>query len=136
METTFYTNRKRLIQEEEVVQSQVQVQGNVEQAAKMAELRLKLREENMASEREHCHNATKLRELQRMLSDERQHCEKLEYKVTRKAAQADLVKDYESKVQKLTQELNEVQKRLFASEKKLRQAFPLVPKIQQKWVEK
>ncbi|KAH6926703.1 hypothetical protein HPB50_021222 [Hyalomma asiaticum] len=144
MEAAFQADRKRLIQEKEAALRQVEeVQRNAdEQAAsleaKSAELRSKLREEQMAREQEQSDHAAMLRELQRLLSEERTLRENLEDKLEeamRKAAQADLAKEYEAKVEKLTQELDEVRKRLLASEEKLRQPSPLLLKLQQELVE-
>nr|XP_037275514.1 LOW QUALITY PROTEIN: GRIP and coiled-coil domain-containing protein 1-like [Rhipicephalus microplus] len=144
MEAAFQADRKRLIQEKEAALRQVEeVQRNAgEQAtsleAKATELRTKLREEQMAREQEQSDHAAMLRELQRLLSEERTLRENLEDKLEeamRKAAQADLAKEYEAKVEKLTQELEEVRKRLLASEEKLRQPSPLLLKLQQELVE-
>lgn len=144
MEAAFQADRKRLIQEKEAALRQVEeVQRNAEEQAasleaKSAELRSKLREEQMAREQEQSDHAAMLRELQRLLSEERTLRENLEDKLEeamRKAAQADLAKEYEAKVEKLTQELDEVRKRLLASEEKLRQPSPLLLKLQQELVE-
>ncbi|XP_075556228.1 GRIP and coiled-coil domain containing 88 kDa isoform X1 [Dermacentor variabilis] len=144
MEAAFQADRKRLIQEKEAALRQVEeVQRNSEEQAtsleaKMTELRSKLREEQLAREQEQSDHAAMLRELQRLLSEERTLRENLEDKLeeaTRKAAQADLAKEYETKVEKLTQELDEVRKRLLASEEKLRQPSPLLLKLQQELVE-
>lgn len=144
MEAAFQADRKRLIQEKDAALRQVEeLQRNAEEQAtsleaKMAELRSKLREEQMAREQEQSDHAAMLRELQRLLSEERTLRENLEDKLeeaTRKAAQADLAKEYETKVEKLTQELDEVRKRLLASEEKLRQPSPLLLKLQQELVE-
>lgn len=144
MEAAFQADRKRLIQEKEAALRQAEeAQKNAaEQAttlnAKMAELRSKLRDEKMAREQEQSDHAAMLRELQRLLSEERTLRDSLEDKLeeaTRKAAQADLAKEYETKVEKLTQELDEVRKRLLASEEKLRQPSPLLLKLQQELVE-
>uniref|UniRef100_A0A131YNC4 Muscle myosin heavy chain n=1 Tax=Rhipicephalus appendiculatus TaxID=34631 RepID=A0A131YNC4_RHIAP len=144
MEAAFQADRKRLIQEKEAALRQVEeVQRNAEEQAtsleaKTAELRTKLREEQMAREQEQSDHAAMLRELQRLLSEERTLRENLEDKLEeamRKAAQADLAKEYEAKVEKLTQELDEVRKRLLASEEKLRQPSPLLLKLQQELVE-
>lgn len=144
MEAAFQADRKRLIQEKEAALRQVEeVQRNAEEQAtsleaKATELRTKLREEQMAREQEQSDHAAMLRELQRLLSEERTLRENLEDKLEeamRKAAQADLAKEYEAKVEKLTQELEEVRKRLLASEEKLRQPSPLLLKLQQELVE-
>lgn len=52
----------------------------------------------------------------------------------RKAAQADLVVQYKSQVQKLTKEFFEVRKQLLAAEEKLRHSTSLMPKVEQKLV--
>lgn len=144
MEAAFQADRKRLIQEKDAALRQVEeLQRNAEEQAtsleaKMAELRSKLREEQLAREQEQSDHAAMLRELQRLLSEERTLRENLEDKLeeaTRKAAQADLAKEYETKVEKLTQELDEVRKRLLASEEKLKQPSPLLLKLQQELVE-
>lgn len=144
MEAAFQADRKRLIQEKEAALRQAEeAQKNASEQAtsldtKMAELRSKLREEQMAREQEQSDHAAMLRELQRLLSEERTLRDNLEDKLeeaTRKAAQADLAKEYEAKVEKLTQELDEVRKRLLASEEKLRQPSPLLLKLQQELVE-
>lgn len=143
-EAAFQADRKRLIQEKEAALRQLEeAQANAtEQAtsweAKTAELRSKLREEQCGRQQEQSDHAAMLRELQRLLSEERTLRENLEDKLeeaTRKAAQADLAKEYEAKVEKLTQELEEVRKRLLASEEKLRQPSPLLLKLQQELVE-
>ncbi|XP_077522217.1 GRIP and coiled-coil domain containing 88 kDa isoform X1 [Amblyomma americanum] len=144
MEAAFQADRKRLIQEKEAALRQAEeAQKNAAEQtasldAKMAELRSKLRDEQMAREQEQSDHAAMLRELQRLLSEERTLRDNLEDKLeeaTRKAAQADLAKEYEAKVEKLTQELDEVRKRLLASEEKLRQPSPLLLKLQQELVE-
>lgn len=143
-EAAFQADRKRLIQEKDAALRQLEdAQRNAtEQAAsletKVSELRSKLREEQSARQQEQSDHAAMLRELQRLLSEERTLRENLEDKLeeaTRKAAQADLAKEYEAKVEKLTRELEEVRKRLLASEEKLRQPSPLLLKLQQELVE-
>lgn len=143
-EAAFQADRKRLIQEKDTALRQLEdAQRNAaEQAAsletKIAELRSKLWEEQSARQQEQSDHAAMLRELQRLLSEERTLRENLEDKLeeaTRKAAQADLAKEYEAKVEKLTRELEEVRKRLLASEEKLRQPSPLLLKLQQELVE-
>ncbi|XP_037520518.1 uncharacterized protein LOC119397152 [Rhipicephalus sanguineus] len=100
----------------------------------MAELRLKLREEQTAREREHRAHENKLKELQRLLSERQTFRENFEdnlEKVMREAAQAHVPMEYESKIQNLTQELDEVLKRLLVSEEKLRLISPLLIKMHQ-----
>ncbi|XP_037509554.1 GRIP and coiled-coil domain-containing protein 1-like [Rhipicephalus sanguineus] len=139
LEPAFHANQKRVTQAKDAALREAQAVRNVSEQAtsmetKMAELRLNLREEQAAREREHRAHENKLKELQRLLIDERTHRENFEYKLKeamRKPAQAELVKEYESKVEKLTQELDEVRKKLLGSEKKMRLIFPLLLKMHQ-----
>lgn len=139
LEPAFHANQKRVTQAKDAALREAQAVRNVNEQAtsmetKMAELRLNLREEQAAREREHRAHENKLKELQRLLIDERTHRENFEYKLkeaTRKPAQTELVKQYESKVEKLTQELDEVRKKLLGSEEKMRLIFPLLLKMHQ-----
>ncbi|CAN8009181.1 unnamed protein product [Ixodes pacificus] len=144
VEAAFQGDRRRLIQEKEAALRQAE---EAQQAAseltaaletKLSEMRAKLREEQTGREREQTDHAAMLRELQRLLAEERTTREGLEDKLeeaTRRAAQADLAKEYEVKVERLTQELEEVRKRLLLSEEKLRQPSPLLLQLQQELVQ-
>ncbi|CAN8000110.1 unnamed protein product, partial [Ixodes hexagonus] len=144
VEAAFQGDRKRLIQEKEAALRQAEeAQRTASELtatleAKLSEMRVKLREEQTGREREQTDHAAMLRELQRLLAEERTAREGLEDKLeeaTRRAAQADLAKEYEVKVERLTQELEEVRKRLLASEEKLRQPSPLLLQLQQELVQ-
>ncbi|XP_077536118.1 GRIP and coiled-coil domain-containing protein 1-like [Haemaphysalis longicornis] len=98
-EAAFQADRKRLIQGKEAALRQLEeAQAKAaEQAAaweaKMAELRSKLREEQCGRQQEQSDHAAMLRELQRLLSEERTLKENLEDKLeeaTRKAAQNEI----------------------------------------------
>ncbi|XP_040062165.1 GRIP and coiled-coil domain-containing protein 1 [Ixodes scapularis] len=144
VEAAFQGDRRRLIQEKEAALRQAE---EAQRAAseltaaletKLSEMRAKLREEQTGREREQTDHAAMLRELQRLLAEERTTREGLEDKLeeaTRRAAQADLAKEYEVKVERLTQELEEVRKRLLLSEEKLRQPSPLLLQLQQELVQ-
>ncbi|XP_037529191.1 GRIP and coiled-coil domain-containing protein 1-like [Rhipicephalus sanguineus] len=137
LEPAFYAIHKRSIQENNDAQVQVQrrlIEETTSMDTNMAKRRLKLREEQTAREREHTDHAIMLKELQRLLFEGRTFHENFEdnlEKVMREAAQAHVAMEYESKIQNLTQELDEVRKRLLVSEEKLRLIFPLLLKMQQ-----
>ncbi|XP_037505356.1 paramyosin-like [Rhipicephalus sanguineus] len=139
LEPAFHDSQKRVIQAKGYALHEAQALRNVNEQAismetKMAELRLKLREEQTAREREHRAHENKLKELQRLLSERQTFRENFEdnlEKVMREAAQAHMTKEYESKIQNLTQELDEVRKRLLVSEEKLRLISPLLIKMHQ-----
>ncbi|XP_037526117.1 paramyosin-like [Rhipicephalus sanguineus] len=139
LEPAFHASQKRVIQAKDYALHEAQALRNVNEQAtsmktEMAELRLKLREEQTAREREHRAHENKLKELQRLLSEKQTFRENIEdnlEKVVREAAQAHMTKEYESKIQKLTQELDEVRKRLRVSEEKLTLIFPVLLKMQQ-----
>lgn len=144
VEAAFQADRRRLIQEKEAALRQAEeAQRTASELttaleAKLSEMRVKLREEQTGREREQTDHAAMLRELQRLLAEERSAREALEDKLeeaTRKAAQADLAKEYEVKVERLTQELEEVRRRLLASEEKLRQPSPLLLQLQRELVQ-
>ncbi|XP_037504907.1 uncharacterized protein LOC119380305 [Rhipicephalus sanguineus] len=139
LEPAFHASQKRVIQAKDYALHEAQALRNVNEQAtsmetKMAELRLKLREEQTAREREHRAHENKLKELQRLLSEKQTFRENIEdnlEKVVREAAQAHMTKEYESKIQKLTQDLDGVRKRLRVSEEKLTLIFPVLLKMQQ-----
>ncbi|XP_064483802.1 GRIP and coiled-coil domain-containing protein 1-like isoform X2 [Ornithodoros turicata] len=144
MEAAFQGDRRRLLQEKEVAIKQLNEQEQAASAnvkaleAKLSELRMKLREEQTQREHEESNHAAMLRELQRLVAQERRTREALEEKleaVTLRAAQADRVKEYEAKVQRLTLELTEVRRRLSDAEAKADEPSPLLLKVQQELVD-
>ncbi|XP_037520618.1 GRIP and coiled-coil domain-containing protein 1-like [Rhipicephalus sanguineus] len=137
LQPAFYAIHKRSIQENNDAQVQVQrrlIEETTSMDTNMAKRRLKLREEQTAREREHTDHAIMLKELQRLLFEGRTFHENFEdnlEKVMREAAQAHVSMEYESKIQNLTQELDEVRKRLLVSEEKLKLISPLLIKMHQ-----
>ncbi|XP_069116060.1 GRIP and coiled-coil domain-containing protein 1-like [Argopecten irradians] len=149
LEASYVSDKKRLIQENEELSGKLEEQKNrhdvelraLDQASN--ELKSKIRSQQAEREKEQNDHATMLRELQRLLADERNSKEQLENQLEDTTAALrekeklvpNMSEHYETRIQDMTQEVKSLRSKLHTMEVKAKEPSPLVLSLQKEVAE-